>query len=81
MKTMKDESLECRRDEYSAAHRNDKLKSAARSLADLRLPGLRLEKFAGNRAGESSIRINDQFRICFRWSEGDAHDVDITDYH
>jgi proteic killer suppression protein len=57
------------------------LLDAATSLMDLRLPGLRLEKLGGDRAGEYSIRINDQFRICFRWSEGDAYDVEITDYH
>ena len=55
---------------------------AAESLADLRVPpGNRLEKLAGNRAGEHSIRINDQWRICFRWHSGDAHAVEITDYH
>ena len=57
------------------------LLDAATSLMDLRLPGLRLEKLGGDRAGEYSIRINDQFRICFRWSEGDTYDVEITDYH
>ncbi|HLE82839.1 MAG TPA: type II toxin-antitoxin system RelE/ParE family toxin, partial [Thermoanaerobaculia bacterium] len=44
-------------------------------------PGNRLEKLKHDRAGEYSIRINDQWRICFRWSEGDAHGVEITDYH
>jgi len=54
----------------------------ATSLNDLRSPpGNRLEVLRGNRAGQHSIRINDQFRICFRWSDGDAHDVEITDYH
>jgi len=48
---------------------------------DLTLPGLRLEKFAGNRAGQYSIRINEQYRICFRWREGDAYEVEVTDYH
>ena len=57
------------------------LLSAATSLMDLSLPGLRLEKLKGDRAGQYSIRINDQFRICFRWRDGDAHDVEITDYH
>lgn len=58
------------------------LLNAAESLNDLRLPpGNRLEKLSGNRAGQHSIRINDQWRICFRWSEGDAHDVEIVDYH
>ena len=55
---------------------------AADTLQDLRLPpGNRLEKLSGNRSGQHSIRINDQWRICFRWSEGDAYDVEITDYH
>jgi proteic killer suppression protein len=57
------------------------LLDSATSLMDLRLPGLRLEKLAGNRAGQHSVRINDQFRICFRWRDGDAYDVEITDYH
>ncbi len=55
---------------------------AAENLNDLRVPpGNRLEKLSGHRKGEYSIRINDQCRICFRWREGDAHDVEITDYH
>lgn len=54
---------------------------AAVSLADLRVPpGNRLEKLVGDRAGRFSIRINDQWRICFHWEEG-AWDVEITDYH
>jgi len=52
------------------------------SLNDLRSPpGNRLEALKGDRAGQHSIRINDQFRICFRWIDGDAHDVEVTDYH
>jgi len=55
---------------------------AATEAADLRLPpGNRLEKLAGNRAGQHSIRINDQWRICFVWREGDAYEVEIVDYH
>jgi len=55
---------------------------AAESLQDLSLPpGNRLEKLSGDRAGQYSIRINDQWRICFRWSKGEAEDVEITDYH
>lgn len=55
---------------------------AAELLQDLRLPpGNRLEKLSGNRAGQHSIRINDQWRICFRWRECDAYDVEITDYN
>ena len=55
---------------------------AAARLDDLRAPpGNRLEALKGDRAGQHSIRINDQWRICFRWVEGDAHDVEIVDYH
>ncbi|MGC4094494.1 MAG: type II toxin-antitoxin system RelE/ParE family toxin [Polyangiaceae bacterium] len=55
---------------------------AATSLLDLRIPPANhLEKLAGDRAGQHSIRINDQWRICFRWDGGDAHDVEIVDYH
>ena len=57
------------------------LLDAATSLKDLSLPGLRLEKLVGDRAGQFSIRVNDQFRICFRWQDSDAYDVEITDYH
>jgi len=55
---------------------------AAASLEDLGVPPEnRLEKLSGDRTGQYSIRINDQWRICFRWEEGNAHDVEITDYH
>ena len=55
---------------------------AAEALDDLRSPpGNRLEKLKGDRAGQHSIRINDQWRICFRWKDGDAHEVEIVDYH
>jgi toxin HigB-1 len=51
-------------------------------LKDLRTPpGNRLELLKGDRAGQHSIRINDQFRVCFRWVDGHAEDVEITDYH
>jgi proteic killer suppression protein len=54
----------------------------ARRLEDLRVPpGNHLELLQGNRAGTYSIRINDQWRICFAWREGDAFDVEIGDYH
>lgn len=54
----------------------------AKDLKDLRLiPGLRLEKLSGKRDGQYSIRINDQYRICFRWENEEAQDVEITDYH
>lgn len=52
------------------------------SLNDLRVPpGNRLEALRGNRKGQYSIRINDQWRICFVWSQGDAYEVEIVDYH
>ena len=55
---------------------------AARELRDLAaFPGNRLEPLAGNRRGQHSIRINDQWRVCFRWKDGDADDVAIVDYH
>jgi len=55
---------------------------AAERLDDLRVPpGNRLRKLSGEREGEYSIRINDQWRVCFRWSKGDAYDVEIADYH
>jgi proteic killer suppression protein len=51
-------------------------------LDDLRVPpGNRLEALRGNRRGQFSIRINDQFRVCFRWTAGGAEDVEIVDYH
>jgi proteic killer suppression protein len=55
--------------------------SAAVSLKSLSLPGLRLEKLRGDRAGQHSIRINDQYRVCFHWSEAGPTDVEIVDYH
>ena len=56
--------------------------NAAPESNDLRIPpGNRLEALKGNRKGQHSIRINTQWRICFKWSDGDAYDVEITDYH
>ena len=56
--------------------------NAAERLEDLRVPpGNRLEALKGGRLGQHSIRINDQWRICFVWSEKDAHEVEIVDYH
>ncbi len=55
---------------------------AAESLNDLRIPpGNRLEKLSGDRGGAYSIRINDQWRVCFRWTKAGPEDVEITDYH
>src|SRR5690606_42086202 len=56
--------------------------NAARELRDLAaFPGNRLEALAGDRRGQHSIRVNDQYRICFVWRDGDADDVEIVDYH
>ncbi len=64
------------------AHRKLLLVNAAERVSDLRVPpGNRLEKLRGSREGQHSIRVNDQWRICFRWSGSDAFDVEITDYH
>ena len=55
---------------------------AAEELSDLRVPpGNRLEKLTGDRMGQHSIRVNDQWRICFRWTKAGAEDISITDYH
>lgn len=55
---------------------------AAEQLEDLRVPpGNRLERLHGDRAGQHSIRVNDQWRICFRWKDADAYHVEIVDYH
>ncbi len=54
----------------------------AKNVSDLRVPpGNRLETLSGDRDGQYSIRINDQWRICFVWSEGHAYQVEIADYH
>jgi proteic killer suppression protein len=53
----------------------------ARTLQDLSLPGNRLEVLKGDRVGQHSIRINDRYRVCFVWDNGDAFEVEIVDYH
>ena len=91
------ESFRCReterifRREYSRRLPTDIQKTAFRklrmlnrssSVEDLRVPpGNRLEALSGNRKGQHSIRINDQWRVCFVWRNGGAHDVEIVDYH
>ena len=56
--------------------------NAAIELDNLKVPpGNRLEVLTKDRKGQHSIRVNDQYRVCFRWSEGNAHDVEIVDYH
>ncbi|MEJ2547644.1 MAG: type II toxin-antitoxin system RelE/ParE family toxin [Gemmatimonadota bacterium] len=69
-------------DIQKVALRKLRMLDAATVLDDLRLPpGNRLEKLKGDRAGQHSVRINQQWRICFRWRSGDAYDVEIVDYH
>jgi proteic killer suppression protein len=64
------------------ALRKLRMLDAAVSMEDLRIPPANsLEKLVGGRSGQWSIRINDQWRICFSWSSGNADDVEITDYH
>jgi proteic killer suppression protein len=64
------------------ALRKLRLINAANNLNDLRIPPEnRLEMLKGNRSGQHSIRINDQWRICFMWQEGEVHNVEIADYH
>jgi len=65
-----------------AAQKKLAILRAATTLNDLATPpGNRLEPLAGNRKGQHSIRINNQYRICFTWEEGGAHEVEITNYH
>jgi proteic killer suppression protein len=79
------EGRSCRRlpqDIQNRALRKLRQLDAAMTLDDLRNPpGNRLEFLKGDRKGQISLRVNDQWRICFRWQQGDASDVEITDYH
>jgi len=66
----------------TAARRKLAMLDAAVRLDDLRIPpSNRLEALKGDRAGQHSIRINDQWRVCFVWQDGHAHEVEIVDYH
>ena len=66
----------------SVALRKLRMLNRSVTLHDLKVPPAnRLEKLTGDRAGQYSIRINDQWRICFVWQEGNAHEVEIVDYH
>jgi len=66
----------------AVARRKLRMLNSAATLDDLRIPPAnRLEALKGDRKGQHSIRINDQWRVCFRWKDGDAHDVEIVDYH
>ena len=65
-----------------AARRKLRMLNNAQTIEDLRLPPAnRLEALKGDRRGEHNIRINQQWRVCFRWKDGHAHDVAIVDYH
>lgn len=69
-------------DLHRRALRKLALLNASGSLDVLRaVPGNRLEKLSGDRAGQHSIRINDQYRVCFVWESDDAYEVEVTDYH
>jgi len=69
-------------DIQAVALRKLRMLANAHDVTDLRSPpGNRLERLAGDRAGQHSIRINDQWRVCFVWRAGDAYDVEICDYH
>jgi len=66
----------------AVARRKLRMINNARAIDDLRIPPAnRLEKLSGNRAGQWSIRINDQWRICFTWNNGQVEQVEICDYH
>ena len=70
------------RDIQNIARRKLRMLNNAQSLNDLRVPPAnRLEQLKGSRSGQFSIRINSQWRICFVWLDGNAHDVEIVDYH
>ncbi len=72
----------CPSDLVRVARRKLDLLNQAAALGDLRAPpNNRLEKLKGDREGQYSIRINDQWRVCFRWTESGAEDVEIVDYH
>ncbi len=69
-------------DIQAIALRKLRMLNNAHAINDLRSPPAnRLEKLSKDREGQYSIRINDQWRVCFVWGDGDAHDVEITDYH
>ena len=69
-------------DIQSVALRKLRMLNNAHAIDDLRSPPVnRLEKLSGDREGQHSIRVNDQYRVCFVWDSGDAHDVEIVDYH
>jgi proteic killer suppression protein len=72
----------CPKELWSVARRKLTQLNRVRSFGELSIPpGNRLQRRGGDRAGQYSIRINDQYRVCFRWEERYADDVEITDYH
>jgi proteic killer suppression protein len=78
----KEVSKKIPRDIQQVAVRKLRMINNAKSINDLRIPPAnRLEKLSGNREGQHSIRINDQWRVCFVWRSGEAYEVEITDYH
>jgi proteic killer suppression protein len=69
-------------DIQQVSYRKLRMLNNAVTLEDLRIPPAnRLEKLSGDRVGQYSIRINDQWRICFEWIDGDAYNIEIVDYH
>jgi proteic killer suppression protein len=75
-------SLQLPGDIQQVAYRKLRMIHNAQNLNDLRIPPAnRLEKLLGKRMGQYSIRINEQWRICFEWHDSDAYDVEIVDYH
>lgn len=72
----------CPKQIWAIARRKLDQVNRARTLRELWVPpGNRLERLVGDRKGQHGIRINDQYRVCFCWGAGDAHEVEITDYH
>ncbi|MGH7166863.1 MAG: type II toxin-antitoxin system RelE/ParE family toxin [Nitrospiraceae bacterium] len=72
----------CPRKVWQVARRKLDQINRVRDLGELAVPpGNRLERLRGDRSGQHTIRINDQYRVCFRWEAGDAYEVEITDYH
>ena len=70
------------RDIQDVARRKLRMLNNAQTLLDLRVPpNNRLEALKGNRKGQHSIRVNDQWRVCFEWRDGNAENVEIVDYH
>jgi proteic killer suppression protein len=75
-------SGDCHRSWQNFARRKLLLIDSVQALHDLKVPpGNRLEALHGDRVGQHSIRINDQYRVCFVWRNGDAYQVEIVDYH